>query len=86
MWVHIERLGLLGALTAVIAAALFAMLKKYPAKTRKARLSLGLHGAAALLCALAVCGFSVLGSSGEKAAFLLLDASCNSHITLLSKL
>ena len=59
MWVHIERLGLLGALTAVIAAALFAMLKKYPAKTRKARLSLGLHGAAALLCALAVCGFSV---------------------------
>lgn len=77
MWVHIERLGLLGALTAVIAAALFAMLKKYPAKTRKARLSLGLHGAAALLCALAVCGFSVLGSSGEKAAFLLLDASAS---------
>ena len=77
MWAHIEYPVLLAALTVLTAGAIVWWLKKYPAKRRKARLSLILHTLSALLCALAVCGFSISGVSRDRAAFLLIDASAS---------
>ncbi|MBR3742737.1 MAG: VWA domain-containing protein [Clostridia bacterium] len=77
MWARIEYPVLLAVLTALIAGAIVWWLKKYPAKKRKAKLSLILHTVIAVLCALAVCSFSVSGFSGERAAFLLIDVSAS---------
>ncbi len=77
MWARIEYPVLLAALIVLTAGAIVWWLKKYPAKRRKARLSLILHTVSALLCALAVCGFSVSSVSRDRAAFLLIDASAS---------
>lgn len=77
MWAHIEYPVLLAALIVLTAGAIVWWLKKYPAKRRKARLSLILHTLSALLCALAICGFSIFGVSRDRAAFLLIDASAS---------
>lgn len=77
MWVELQRPLLLAALAALIGGNLFFLCRKYPAHGIKTRLSRALHAATALLCALALCGASVLGPSRERASFLLLDASAS---------
>ena len=77
MWARIEYPVLLAALAVLTAGAIVLWLKKYPAKRRKARLSLILHTFSAFLCALAVCGCSVSGVSRNRAAFLLIDVSAS---------
>ena len=77
MWVEVREPLLLLGLLAAIAAVLVILCKKYPRRGLKTRLSTALHGGIALVCALALCGASVLGPSQERAAFLLLDASAS---------